>query len=677
MAFTGAGTLTRFFSLAVFALFLGSLTAAEPSPAPLVRGLKNPAAVVIGGDGRVYVSTLGDAGKDGGGAILVLDKGQAKPFAKGFDDPRGLASRAEWLYATDRTRVWRIDRGGKAHVLAAAEAFEPKAHSLCAIDIDELGTLYVADSGKDGKDGMIYRIDQRGKVSRVTDAIHSPTGLAMDGLSHLLVLDAASGHLVRLRLVDGSVQRLAEKCGKGSLAWDKLGRLYGSDGAGGAFVIPRPGEKPSVLASSFQSAAGLALSADGKSILVADTKAGTVSALPAQVPGQVVDHRPLPIKASVAFPDLKWTGWQPVSESGKMTALRPIVLTHAGDGSNRVFVATQHGVVHVFDNDQKATKTSIFLDLQARVYYSDDQNEQGLLGLAFHPKFKTNGELFVFYTPKKSKTENVLSRFRVRREDANRVDPDSEEELLRIRRPFWNHDGGTLCFGPDHYLYVALGDGGFMNDPFDNAQNLKTLLGKILRIDVDKKSDKLAYSVPKDNPFVETKDARPEIWAYGLRNVWRMAFDRKTGKLWAADVGQNLYEEINLIERGGNYGWNRREALHPFGPRGVDVNKDTIDPIWEYHHDIGKSITGGGVYRGSRLPELNGSFLYADYVSTKIWALRYDAKQRRVVANRSIRDPNVPVMSFGEDEKGELYFLTYTNTGQGIYWFVKDEPERK
>jgi glucose/arabinose dehydrogenase len=557
--------------------------------------------------------------------------------------------------------------------------------------------------------------------------------------------------------------------------------LYGSDGAGKVFVIPRPGAKPVLLSSGFQSAAGLGLATGGrqelsnlftffasnypqyelvinndvamqkgvsikkamdnlniligstyeqgfirfgqfykgyvqgspayrrfpedldnlfikndrgemvpysafmtikkqqglneinrKAILVADTKAGTITPLPTSVTGQEVDERPLPLKAAVAFPRLKWTGWEPISESGKMTALRPIVLTHAGDRSNRVFVATQRGVIHVFPNDQQATKTRIFLDIHERVFYDDNENEQGFLGLVFHPNYKKNGEFFVFYTLKKSKTINVLSRFRVRRDDPNRADPDSEEELLRISRPFWNHDGGTICFGPDGYLYVALGDGGAANDPHGNGQNLKTLLGKILRLNVDQKSKGLNYSIPKDNPFVGRMDARPEIWAYGLRNVWRMAFDRKSNVLWAADVGQNLYEEIDLIVRGGNYGWNRREALHPFGARGSDVNKALIDPIWEYHHDIGKSITGGSVYRGQRLPELQGAYVYADYVSTKIWALRYDDNKRRVVANRPIHDPNVPVMSFGEDEKGELYFLTYTNTGQGIYWFVKD-----
>lgn len=652
---------------------VSSLAAAEKPPKPLGRGLKNPSAVVAGSDGRIYVCTLGDIGKDGDGAVVVLDQGKAISFAEGLDDPRGIAARAEWLYVVDKNRVWRIDRAGKASIFAAAKSFQPQAHSLCGIDIDETGKLYVSDAGAKDKGGAIYRINPKGEVSLVTDARRSPTGLVMDGLSHLLVSDTASGRLLRLRLEDNSTQQLAEHFGSGGLVWDKYGRLYGNDGAGRVFVIPRPGEKPVLLSADFRSASGLGLSADGKSIFVADTRAGTVTALPTGVPGQAVDERPLPIKATVAFPRLTWSGWEPISESGKITALRPIVLTHAGDGSNRVFVATQRGIVHVFANDQQAAKTSIFLDIHERVFYDDKENEQGFLGLVFHPNYKKNGEFFVFYTRKKDKTTNVLSRFRVRRDDPNRADPSSEEELLRISRPYWNHDGGTLCFGPDGYLYVALGDGGLANDPHGNGQNLKTLLGKILRLDVDHKSKSFNYAIPPDNPFVGRTEARPEIWAYGLRNVWRMAFDRKTGVLWAADVGQNLYEEINLIVRGGNYGWNRRESLHPFGVRGSAVSKDLIDPIWEYHHDIGKSITGGSVYRGQRLPQLQGSYVYADYVSTRIWALRYDDSKRRVAANRPIRDPNVPVMSFGEDEKGEVYFLTYTNTGQGIYWFVKDE----
>ena len=218
---------------------------------------------------------------------------------------------------------------------------------------------------------------------------------------------------------------------------------------------------------------------------------------------------------------------------------------------------------------------------------------------------------------------------------------------------------------------MTLGDGGAANDPFKNGQNLKTLLAKVLRIDVNKKDPGKNYAVPKDNPFVGKKDTLPEIWAYGLRNIWRMAFDRKTGRLWAADVGQNLYEEIDIIEKGGNYGWSLREGLHPFSPKGVGPNKDMIEPIWEYHHDIGKSLTGGTVYRGKKLLELDGHYVYGDYVTAKIWALRYDEDKRRVVANRPIPDPNVPILSFGEDEQGEVYFMTTSVTGKGIYQFVK------
>jgi glucose/arabinose dehydrogenase len=669
--------LKRFICLVCVAFLVAPLVAAEQPPRPLIRGLKNPASITSGADGKIYVTTLGEIGKDGDGSVMVIDKGKAMPFVAGLDEPRGIAARAEWLFVADKNRVWRIDRQGKPSVFAPASAFTPPARSLRDLDIDETGTLYVADAGEGKGGGAVYRIAPNGKVSLATDvkrspALSSPIGLVMDGMSHVLSIDSASGHLLRLRLADGSTTKLGEGFGTGSLVWDKFGRLYCSDGADRVFVIARPGEKAVPLAVGFQSAAGLGLAPDGKSILVADTKAGTVTALPTTVPGREVDESPLSLKSAVAFPNLRWSSWEPVNEAGKAIPLRPIVLTHAGDGSNRVFVATQHGVIHVFPNDQSATQTRVFLDIHERVFYNDNENEQGFLGLAFHPRYRENGEFFVFYTVKKPRLTNVVSRFRVRKDDPNQANPASEEELLRITHPFWNHDGGTICFGPDGYLYVALGDGGAANDPFRNGQNLKTLLGKILRIDVNQKSKGKNYSIPRDNPFAARTDSAPEIFAYGLRNVWRMAFDHKTGVLWAADVGQNLYEEIDLIVPGGNYGWNRREALHPFGERGDDVHKDLIDPIWEYHHDVGKSITGGSVYRGERLPELQGYYLYADYVSARIWGLRYDPSKRRVVANRPIRDPNVPVLSFGEDEKGEVYFLTYTNTGQGIYWFVKD-----
>jgi glucose/arabinose dehydrogenase len=258
----------------------------------------------------------------------------------------------------------------------------------------------------------------------------------------------------------------------------------------------------------------------------------------------------------------------------------------------------------------------------------------------------------------------------VSKDDPDRADPASEEELLRIEHPYWNHDGGTVAFGPDGYLYIAVGDGGAANDPHDHGQNLSTLLGAILRIDVDRKDDGKPYAIPKDNPFVGRAEARPEIYAYGLRNVWRMAFDRKTGRLWAGEVGQNLFEEINLIEKGGNYGWKIREALHPFTAEGIAPRKDLIEPIWEYHHDVGKSITGGTVYRGKALPLLEGAYLYGDYLTNRLWALRYDEGKKRVVANQPIQDPGIPMLSFGEDEMGEVYFLTVSATGRGIHRFV-------
>ncbi|SFH95166.1 PQQ-dependent sugar dehydrogenase [Planctomicrobium piriforme] len=377
----------------------------------------------------------------------------------------------------------------------------------------------------------------------------------------------------------------------------------------------------------------------------------------------------LALKPVLAFPNLKFAGWEPEDDQGRQQAFRPIVVTYPPDGSNRIFVGEQHGGIWAFDNKPDAAEAKLVLDIRDRVLYNDKQNEEGFLGLCAHPKFKENGYIYVYYTPNGG-LETHISRFERSKTDPQIFDPASEKLLFTLKQPYWNHNGGTICFGPDGYLYVALGDGGAGDDPHDNGQNLNTLLGKILRIDVDHEADGKGYSIPKDNPFVGQANTQPEIWAYGLRNVWRMAFDSKTGHLWAADVGQNLWEEIDLIVKGGNYGWNRREGFHEFGSKSIEDSK-VIDPIWEYDHQVGKSITGGSVYRGKALPELAGKYLYADYITGRLWALHYDEAAKKVVSNERIPSQQMPVITFGDDEQGEIYFCIVTSNGQGIYKFVK------
>ncbi len=377
------------------------------------------------------------------------------------------------------------------------------------------------------------------------------------------------------------------------------------------------------------------------------------SAIRAADPLQPMPDTPLAIKAVRAFPELKFR--------------RPVLLTNAGDGSNRIFVCSQPGKIFVFPNKPDVEEADTFLDWERKTIYKDEEFEEGILGLAFHPKFKTNGEFFMYYT--EPPHISVISRFNVSKDDPNKADPASEEQILRIPQPFWNHNGGTICFGPDGFLYIGLGDGGSANDPFRNGQNPKTVLGKILRIDVDHKDAGKNYAIPKDNPWVGKADAAPEAFAMGIRNSWRISFDRKTGTLWQADVGQDLWEEINIITKGGNYGWNLREGLHKF-LNGSDPRPDLIEPVWEYHHSIGKSVTGGIVYRGQKLPELQGCYLYGDFVSGKLWALKYDEKAKKVVANYILQGDNLPVMTYGEDETGEAYFTT--PFGQ-IFTFAKGE----
>ena len=362
----------------------------------------------------------------------------------------------------------------------------------------------------------------------------------------------------------------------------------------------------------------------------------------------------LPVKVEPAFPNIRVN--------------RPIVITHAGDNSNRVFIASQLGKIHVIPNDQAVEETSVFLDVEARVRYVDKMNEEGLLGFAFHPEYRKNGYFYLYYTTTDAPLTSVISRFSVSK-DANVADPESEVELMRIKQPFWNHNGGTIAFGHDGYLYVGLGDGGKANDPFKNAQNLGTLLGSILRIDVDRHDAGKAYGIPRDNPFVNRDGARGEIYAYGLRNVWRLSFDRKTGALFVADVGQDIWEEINVVTKGGNYGWNLREGKHKFGPNGAEPSDSLVEPILEYNHKVGKSITGGHVYRGEQVKSLAGKYIYADYVSGIMWALAIN-KDNTAGTNYVIPWSKLPVLTFGEDQKGEIYFSTHLAGGR-LYRFVE------
>lgn len=387
-----------------------------------------------------------------------------------------------------------------------------------------------------------------------------------------------------------------------------------------------------------------------------------------------LDEEKLPLKGVPAFPDLTWEGFESIDENGKIRKLRPMVVTHAGDGSNRLFVGTQRGAVYVFPNDSKARSAKLFLDLRSKVADWKKNNEEGFLGLAFHPNYRSNRQFFVYYTSASDTRTSIISRFTTAADDSSQTEADSEEIVMEIPQPFSNHNGGSIAFGQDGYLYIGLGDGGGRNDPLGNGQNLETLMGSLLRIDIDKKQNGRNYGIPDDNPFVAREGARPEIFAYGFRNIWRMALDRKTGLMWAADVGQDFWEEVNIVQKAGNYGWSVREASFPFSNKSLASPDPLVDPVWEYDHQVGRSITGGHVYRGSKIPELQGAYLYADYITGRIWALKLDESGKKPVQNLSVATTGIPVMAFGEDEAGEVYYTLESVDGRGIYRFERVAP---
>lgn len=338
----------------------------------------------------------------------------------------------------------------------------------------------------------------------------------------------------------------------------------------------------------------------------------------------------------------------------------PILLLQAPQDASRWFVVEQGGRVKVFNNQAGVTSTAIFLDIGTRVYRG--ASESGLLSIAFHPKFASNGYVYAFYQANTSPLLSKLSRF-TSRDGGKTLDASSEVNLLSFTPPYQNHFGGHLGFDAQGYLYLTIGDGGAGGDPGKRAQNTQVWYGKMLRLDVDHGSP---YAIPADNPFASSalcvaaaspsNTSCPEIFAWGLRNTWRWSFDRATGDIWAGDVGQGAWEEVDIIKRGGNYGWAVREGMHCYGSANC-AHAGMIEPVAEYSHDLGKSITGGFVYRGQEMPDLIGHYVFGDYVSGRIWALFADANGQQKPKELAVSGFNIA--SFAEDSNGELYLLNY------------------
>ncbi len=343
---------------------------------------------------------------------------------------------------------------------------------------------------------------------------------------------------------------------------------------------------------------------------------------------------------------------------------RPVAIGHAGDGSGRLFVLEQEGRIRLIGDGKLEAEP--LLDLSGSIRSG---GERGLLGIAFHPRFRHNGLLYLNYTADRPELTTVIAEFQFK---GGIIDARSERTLLTIDQPWGNHNGGQLAFGPDGYLYIGVGDGGSANDPDNNGQNLATLLGAILRIDVDRRDQGRPYAIPIDNPFIDAPNKRPEIFAYGLCNPWRFSFDRQTGTLYAADVGQDEVEEIDIIRKGQNYGWRVMEGPQCTPDINAQCDKDGYTlPIYSYRHDTGRSITGGYVYRGQAIPGLCGTYIYGDFVNQAIWGLRY--KNGQVVTHKTLynprsvwrlaldyfRDDGLLISTFGEDEIGEIYVAAY------------------
>ncbi len=345
-----------------------------------------------------------------------------------------------------------------------------------------------------------------------------------------------------------------------------------------------------------------------------------------------------------------------------------VEIVKANDGTNRLFVVQQRGLIYVFEDSPTVSQRKVFLDLSSIV--SQTGSETGLLGMALHPNYAQNRTFFVYYTTG-SPLRSEVARFQTSVQNPDSAIFSSRQVILTEPQPYANHNGGKIAFGPDGYLYISLGDGGSAGDPGNRAQNRNTILGKLLRIDVNHVQSPLNYAIPPTNPFVGQPNVREEIFAWGLRNMWKFSFDEQ-GRIWGADVGQNAWEEINIIVSGGNYGWRKFEGNAVYNV-GDPTPPNAIFPIWVYSHSNGDaSITGGYVYRGSRIPALYGKYIYGDYVSRRIWALTYDFNSP--ATNQFLLQGSQLISSFGEDFNNEILVVGYNSTAGRIWRLVSSTP---
>ncbi|XP_060068457.1 HHIP-like protein 1 isoform X3 [Ylistrum balloti] len=367
----------------------------------------------------------------------------------------------------------------------------------------------------------------------------------------------------------------------------------------------------------------------------------------------------------------------------------PVFARHAGDGTNRLFVGEVTGQVQIyFPNGSKIQEP--FLDIQENVMNTKSEgDERGFLGMAFHPRFKENNKFYIYYSTwgefGSGNHVTKISEMMVSEDNPNKADRMSERVLLTINQPYWNHNGGEILFGDDNYLYLFVGDGGAAGDPENRSQNRSLLLGKVLRIDIDRQPRWRPYGIPPDNPFVDEDGVRPEIYAYGVRNMWRCGKDRGDpvtgegkGRIVCGDVGQSSYEELDVLKKGANYGWNALEGMSCFRPDICDTIRGVEDPIHTYPHSIGMSVTGGHFYRGCNSPNLNGFYIYGDFMSGKLWRLIHDPVTReweneelQMCTTKMCRPPLqstyvTSIISFGEDEDGEVYMVATSQASSGL-----------